>query len=46
MGLCDRKAQVLLPGGVVEVEWNQQSGHVFLSGPAEEIFRGKMLVDR
>lgn len=41
VGRCDEKVTVALPGGKVEVEWIKSSGHVFLRGPAREIFKGR-----
>jgi len=39
-GLTDRKMNIKLLGGVLTVEWDEYSDEVFLSGPAEEVFRG------
>ncbi len=38
-GLIGGRAEVLLPGGVLEVEWKPGT-EVLLSGPAEEVFEG------
>jgi len=40
-GRTARKIIAHLLGGDLEVEWNEQSGRVFISGPAEEVFRGQ-----
>jgi diaminopimelate epimerase len=40
-GLTDRRVTVRLPGGQLKIEWDEQSDHVFLSGPAEEVFTGQ-----
>jgi len=40
-GLTARKIVAHLPGGDLEVEWNDPTGHVFTSGPAAEVFRGQ-----
>ena len=29
-----------LDGGVLEVEWSEEDNHVYLTGPATEVFRG------
>lgn len=42
-GISTRRARVDLPGGQVEVEWEETSNKVFLSGPAEEVFRATFL---
>ncbi len=33
-GLADRKVSVQLPGGSLLIEWDEASGHVFMTGPA------------
>ncbi|MDO8527833.1 MAG: diaminopimelate epimerase [Deltaproteobacteria bacterium] len=39
-GFTDRKAKISLPGGKLEVEWNRDTNHVWLSGPAEKVYEG------
>ncbi len=39
-GYVDNKADIELPGGTLEVEWDG-IGEVFLSGPAETVFSGE-----
>ena len=41
VGRCNYKASVVLPGGQVEIDWNQADNMVYLKGPAHEIFKGK-----
>ena len=41
-GRCDRRAEVRLPGGVLWVEWNPTSGHMFMTGPACTVFEGEI----
>ncbi|MFC2025350.1 diaminopimelate epimerase [Chloroflexota bacterium] len=41
-GYIDNKADIKLPGGILEVEWDG-IGEVFLSGPAETVFSGEWL---
>lgn len=36
-----RKVKMLLPGGELEVAWDEESDRVFLTGPAEETFYGE-----
>lgn len=38
--LCGRKMNVELPGGRLEVYWNESDGHIYLAGPAEEVYTG------
>ena len=36
----DRKVKVELSGGKLQVEWNKDSNHVWIAGPAEDVFEG------
>ena len=40
-GLTGRKAELLLNGGKLTIEWNEESGHVLMTGPAEFVFDGE-----
>lgn len=40
-GLVDPKAEVQLPGGDLTIEYDEKSGHAFMSGPAEYVFTGE-----
>ncbi|MCM3746157.1 diaminopimelate epimerase [Paenibacillus pasadenensis] len=42
-GLTDRKATVSLKGGDLHIEWNEEDNHVYMTGPAAEVFRGKLI---
>jgi len=35
-----RAITATLPGGDLQLEWDQASGHVFMTGPASEVFTG------
>lgn len=39
-GLTDREATVSLKGGELFIEWNEADNHVYMTGPAEEVFSG------
>jgi diaminopimelate epimerase len=42
-GLVDgRKVTVTLDGGDLEIEWRESDGHVLMTGPAAEVFRGEI----
>ena len=41
-GRCDRRATVTLPGGELKVEWERESGHILLTGPARTVFQGEI----
>ena len=40
-GLAQRHATVALDGGELDIEWNEASGHVFMTGPAAHVFDGE-----
>jgi diaminopimelate epimerase len=40
----DRRATVHLNGGDLEIEWSAADNHVFMTGPAEEVFTGEIEV--
>lgn len=39
-GKCSRKASVHLLGGDLDIEWNEQNNHVYMTGPAATVFEG------
>ena len=43
-GLTDRKVEIQLPGGTLLIEWDEESGDVYLTGPAEEVFEGTIKI--
>jgi len=43
-GLLERLCRVHLPGGTLLVEW-RENGHVYMTGPATEVFHGEMASD-
>ena len=40
-GRTERNAEIELDGGILEVEW-AENNHVFMTGPAELVFTGKL----
>lgn len=40
-GLADRRATIVLDGGELIDEWDEQSGHIFMTGPATHVFDGE-----
>ena len=42
-GLTSRKVNVRLLGGDLQVEWDEATNHVFMTGPAVEVFTGEWL---
>ncbi len=43
-GLTEREVLVHLPGGDLQINWNEQSNHVYMTGSAEISFTGTVLV--
>lgn len=41
-GYTDRTATVSLKGGDLFIEWNEADNHVYMTGPAAEVFNGKL----
>jgi diaminopimelate epimerase len=39
-GQTDRRLLAHLPGGDLELEWNENDNHVYMTGPAVEVFSG------
>lgn len=39
-GRFDREALLHLPGGDLTIRWDEKTNHVFMTGPATEVFRG------
>ncbi|XP_058109804.1 diaminopimelate epimerase, chloroplastic [Magnolia sinica] len=38
----ERKCTVDLPGGPLEIEWQEEDNHVYMTGPAEVVFYGSV----
>lgn len=41
-GRCSREALVHLPGGDLTIRWDEKTNHVFMTGPATEVFSGEI----
>lgn len=41
LGLADRRATIVLDGGELVDEWDEETGHVFMTGPATHVFDGE-----
>lgn len=41
-GSCEEEVQIHLLGGDLTIEWNKESNHVFMTGPAEIVFDGEI----
>ena len=45
MGFTDETVAVELRGGTLTIRWDREgSGHIFMTGPAAEVFRGEIEV--
>jgi diaminopimelate epimerase len=40
-GRLSRRATLHLPGGDLVIEWDEKTNHVFMTGPAEDVFEGE-----
>ena len=40
-GLTDRKVNIELLGGTLNIEWNETDNHVYMTGPAVTVFEGE-----
>ncbi|WP_068499205.1 diaminopimelate epimerase [Paenibacillus kribbensis] len=41
-GYSDRRAMVSLKGGDLDIEWNEDDNHVYMTGPAEIVYDGRL----
>ncbi len=41
MKMTKRDITVRMPGGELQASWNEDTGHIMISGPAVEVFRGQ-----
>jgi diaminopimelate epimerase len=39
-GRVGRQVRVNLDGGDLDISWNESSGHIFKTGPAQTVFKG------
>jgi diaminopimelate epimerase len=44
-GYTERQVEVVLPGGALHLEWNQEDNHVYMTGPATFVYDGVWLKD-
>ncbi len=42
---CGRAATVQLPGGALNIRWDERSGHIMMSGPAVTVYEGTISAD-
>ena len=41
-GYTSRKVTVMLLGGNLEIEWNQENNNIYMTGPAKTVFEGEI----
>ncbi|MCR5419847.1 MAG: diaminopimelate epimerase [Lachnospiraceae bacterium] len=41
-GKTDRRVTVHVLGGDIEVEWNEEDGHIYMTGPGTTVFEGEI----
>ena len=41
-GRAGRKSRIDMDGGSLFIEWNESDNHVYMTGPAEFVFEGKI----
>ena len=42
---CDRKVEVIMDGGTLSIEWNATDNHVYMTGPAVQVFEGEIEIE-
>jgi diaminopimelate epimerase len=41
-GKSDRRCTVELPGGCLDIDWSEADGRVYMTGPAQYVFKGEL----
>ncbi len=44
-GVCSNKSAIEMDGGRLDIEWNKESNHIFLTGPSANVFEGTVVLD-
>ena len=44
-GHGSNRLKIQMDGGLLEIEWNQETNHIFLTGPTEQVFEGTIYLD-
>ena len=44
-GLTENKVNVKLLGGDLQIEWNKENNHIYMTGPAKTVFEGEFEYD-
>ena len=43
-GRCGRQSRIIMDGGALDIDWREDDGHVYLSGPAVIAFEGSAVL--
>ena len=41
-GKTDRRAEITLDGGKLDIEWSEKDNHIYMTGPAVQVFAGEI----
>lgn len=44
-GRAGRQSDIVMDGGTLHIEWSETDGHVYMTGPATEVFEGEIEID-
>ena len=44
-GAVDRRVAIELRGGELEIVWESDASHVFMTGPSAEVFTGRIALE-
>ena len=45
LNLCNQEAEILLPGGSLDINWPSQDGSIFMGGAAKFVYSGNIDID-
>ena len=45
-GRAGRKSQIVMDGGILNIEWRESDNHVYMTGPAEFVFDGEIILNK
>lgn len=41
---CGRETDVIMDGGKLHIEWSEKDNHIYMTGPAETVFEGEIVL--
>ena len=44
-GRAGRSSKIVMDGGTLAIEWSEADGHVYMTGPAETVFEGEIILN-